>query len=201
MAQYTGTEELPPTPYEQMQERDRITIGQNERRERIRLRRENQKAGHSEPKPGDVIHVQLDNTVRNRTRAGLRFERSIRRTVRVVDAEGAELEAMQKNGADVVDVLGAERILEDQALHVYKTAAEDLDLADLQAKNAALEEENRLMRAEHEALKRKVREARQGAAPSETGAPNRLAAARAAGGSESAPEFGSTGKTETKPTK
>jgi hypothetical protein len=192
MPQYTGLEDLPPTLFEQAAERDRIITESNERRERIRLRRANKQAGYKEPAPGDTLHVQLDNTVTKRTRGGIRFERGHRRTIKVVEETGDALLELQRSGHDVTDVYGAERILEDAALHVYSTATVDRDADELAARNAQLEEELRLERAEHESLKKRLREARQAAPASSDGAPTRLQAAAKVRDEAGVPQFGAT---------
>lgn len=170
--------DLPPTQFELDRLRDERTISANERRERRRLRMANRRAGHSEPRPGDVMFVSIaDRNLARRTRAGVRFERGARVEVKILDRTDDEIRALQLAGAAVVNVYGAERILEDEALAVRSNpGTADMDMARLRQANQDLEAENQLQREE---LKR-LREARQSAVDTGDGRPNRLQAARAA---------------------
>lgn len=170
--------DLPPTPFELEQERHAITTKQNEVRERLRLRQANKAKGHDEPKPGDVLHVQLDGSVSRRGRAGIRFERGARVELKVIEGTEEEVAAEQRAGKAVISVLGAERIFEDSALHVFSTPMSADEVADLRAANLALEEELRETKAERDELSAKMRQARMSAPESPDGRPTRLAAAR-----------------------
>jgi len=174
--------DLPPTQYELDRLRDERTIAANERRERRRLRIANRKAGHSEPRPGDVMHVSIaDRNLTRRTRAGVKFERGQRVEVKILDRTDEEIVELQRAGATVVNVYGAERILEDEALAVRSSpSAADMDVDKLRRAVTDLETENQLQREE---LKR-LREARQSAADAGDGRPSRLIAARGAAKSE-----------------
>jgi hypothetical protein len=194
---YTGLEDLPPTPFEVDTERHRIVTEQNARRERIRLRKANAKKGFAEPKVGEVLHIQLDGTITRRTRGGVRFERGQRIPVTVVDMDPDRLRQAQMSGQSVTDIAGAERIIEDTMLHVYRSAGGSADQSATEAKLAAVEEELRITRAD---LAR-AREARMEAIDKGDGSPARLAAARkvaaaagkppaAAGATEVDHEFG-----------
>lgn len=169
--------DLPPTPFELEQERHAITTQQNELRERLRLREANEAKGHAEPKPGDKLHVQLDGSVTRRGRAGIRFERGARVELEVIDGTEEDVAAKQRAGAAVVSVLGAERIFEDTALHVFSAPMSPDEVEDLRAAKAAVEEELRVTRAERDELTAKVRAARMSAPDSPDGRPTRLAAA------------------------
>lgn len=200
---------LTPTLYEQEQQRNAIIIKENDRRERIRIRRDNAARGFDQPKPGDKLHVQLDGSAGvRRTRAGIKFERGVRVTVEVVDmseedvrdaqagrlspAELAKLpdESTREWAArvrvqerNVVSVYGAEQILEDSALHIYQhaPAADEEALEALRARNLQLEEEIRASHADRAELARLRREARMNAPDTNDGRPTRLRAADAVG--------------------
>jgi hypothetical protein len=176
---FTG-DDLPPTPFEIEERRHQIISAQNALRERRRLRANNQANGHDEPQPGMTLHIQLDGSVNRRGRAGLRFEKGQRMSVTVVDASDDEVAAMQRSGKAVVNIYGAERLLEDTALHVYPTAMTEEDIGDLKAKNAALEEELRVSNEERSKLREAMRAARMAAEDKGDGRPVRMQAAKAA---------------------
>lgn len=168
-------ENLPPTPFELEQQRHTMTLAQNELRERLRLRQANQAKGFPEPKPGDVLYVQLDGSVSRRTRAGIRFEKGVQIEVKIVDdARVAELRA---SGRIVASVAGAERIIEDSSLHVYRQSMSADDIDALRRKHAAVEEELKATRSERDALQAALRTARMEAKDAGDGKPSRLAAA------------------------
>lgn len=174
-------QDLPPTFFEIEQRRHDEVNKQNARRERMRLRRDNAAAGHDEPKHGDVLHVQLDGGVTvKRNRAGIRFERGQRHQIKVVDRPDSEVAAMQRSGASVVTIEGAERILEDSSLHVFNSPADMDTLSELQSVKSQLEEELRVTRAENAELAAAMRAARQSAKDPGDGSPARLQAAAAA---------------------
>lgn len=191
-------DDLPPTLYEIEQRRFDLETRRNHKRERIRIRRDNDKKGHAEPVPGTTLYVQLDGSVTKRNRSGIRFERGQQVSVTVIDADDAETKAQQETGKLVVNVYGAERILEDSALHVYAQPTVEHDVEALKTRNSALEEELRVTRADRDELHKTIRDARMGAKDAGDGKPARLqaaAAARAAAAQTSAPttehsEFG-----------
>jgi hypothetical protein len=165
---------LPMTPFAIEELRHARIRELNSMRERYRLRRANQKKGFDEPKVGQTYHVQLDGSVTRRSRGsdpafpgvpGVRFERNKRVTVTVVsDEEYGEIKARDRD-APVVTVHGADRILEDDALHVFETPVTDLDLDTLvqerddaraaleqqQQENARLQQAIAAMKARREA--------------------------------------------------
>jgi len=115
-------------------------IDDNEARTRANRAAANRARGLPAPVVGSKLFVSCVRGIPRRGRAGLRFDPSARREVEVVDLEPPELAARQATGASVVDVDGAERILEDESLIVYKVQAqgEDGDKAQLTAENAEL---------------------------------------------------------------
>lgn len=177
MSQYTE-EDLPPTMYEIEQQRHAIVTAQNERRERLRLRRANQAKGHDEPTHGTVLHVQLDGSVSKRNRAGIRFERGQRVAVNVLDVPDEEIAARQAQGQAVVNVYGAERILEDTSLHVFEAPATEEDVDALKRHASDLQHQLDTERARSAELQAMVRQARMSAKDLGDGKPSRLNAAR-----------------------
>jgi hypothetical protein len=115
-------------------------IEDNEARTRANRAAANRARGLPAPVVGNKMFVTCVRGIPRRGRAGLRFDPIARREVEVVDLEPAELAARQLAGASVVDVDGAERILEDESLIVYKVAGQgvDGDKAQLAAENAEL---------------------------------------------------------------
>lgn len=180
-------DDLEPTAFELEQRRHELVTADNDRRARIMLRRANQKKGHTQPRPGDRYHVQLDRTIKARTRAGLRFESGSRAPVEVVDGSEDEVKLAQQAGHRVVTRHGMDRILGDDMLHVYDAPMRDADVVELKAKLAQAGERATLLEQENERILRMVRDARMAAKDSEDGSPSRLLAARkareAAGGS------------------
>ena len=176
---------FPMTPFEIEQLRHEKVTATNIAKERIRLRKANAKKGFDEPTVGQKYHVQLDGSVHRRGRSGVRFERGATVEITVVsDDEHAEIKARAPD-APVVTVEGAERIIEDTALHVFERppAADDLDA--LRRSHAAVEEELRASRADAAKLRQAIAEmtARRNAPESTDGKPAKLqaqAAARAA---------------------
>jgi hypothetical protein len=174
-------DDLPPTPFELEERRHAVIRDQNERRARRDLRARNQKKGHDEPRPGTSLFIQLDGSLYRRGRAGLRFEKGQRSEVKILDKSDEEIREMQRSGAMVVNPYGAELLLDDSALHVFPQALTDIELEDLKASHAQVEEELRLSREENARLRSEVRAARMAAEPSTDGRPTRLpAAAKAA---------------------
>lgn len=183
---------LPMTPFAIDQLRHERVAQLNEKRERFRLRRANQKKGFDEPKVGQTYHVQLDGSISRRTRGsvlledgtripGVRFEKNARVRVTVLsDEECRDVKARAPDAA-VVTVMGAERILEDGALHVFEGPMDDADVENLKSKNLQLEEELKATRDDHARLTRALAEmkARRDAPESAEGKPTKLAAQRA----------------------
>jgi hypothetical protein len=114
-------------------------IEDNEARTRANRAAANRARNLPAPVVGSKMFVTCVRGIPRRGRAGLRFDPIARREVEVVDLEPAELAARQLAGASVVSVDGAEQILEDESLIVYKVQAhgED-DKAQLTAENAEL---------------------------------------------------------------
>jgi len=183
---------LPMTQFEIDQLRHTLVNEINEKRERHRLRAANRAKGHDEPKVGQKLHVQLDSSITRRTRAGTRFEKGTRVTLTIVsDQEYAAAKAVS-DAAPVVTVFGAERIIEDSALHVFESPMSDADVADLRRQNQELEEALAVERAAHADLRaaHAAMKARRDAPDSTDGKPTKLAAqaaARAAAPAASAP--------------
>lgn len=217
--------DLPPTPFELDQERHRLVIEDNNVRERYRVREANAEKGWDEPKPGEVIYVQLDGTLVHRNRSGLRFERNQRIAVVVIEGTEQQVRAKQQagyteRGMQVVSIYGADLIIQDTSLHKYKGPMAPDDIDSLKRDNAAKDEALRLAQEQLRQLQAQMSEARRGAAPSRDGRPSKLnaqAAAAAAAGttpgavaSKSAelgltegeePEFGGAPPTPDAPTK
>lgn len=193
---YESFEDLPPTPAEEMEARNRLVSKENDRRERRRIFISNRAKGHDEPRPGNRMFVSLgDRTIEARRRAGVRFERGHRATVLIVDdsdetvAKAQEMGQFPEGVDGVVNVYGAEQILEDDALVVHQSAASPEDVQLLRRQKEDLEREVVRMREENAAL----RAARMSAPKSEHGEPSRLIAAKNAAskaGTETTAEFG-----------
>ena len=185
-------DDLPPTPFEIEEARHAKISAENAHRERARLHRDNRRAGHPVPKDGDTFYVSLDRTVPRRTRSGLKFEKDNPRVaVQIRDLPDAEIAEMQRSGVYVVGIEGAERLLEDAALHVHHRAQDldDRDVEALRAQTRAVEEELKTTREE---LKR-LRDARMNAPDKGDGRPSRIPAGQAAGAKpagEAAEDFG-----------
>lgn len=193
-------EDIPPTHYELEEARHALVRKQDAARERLRLRRSNQAKGFREPRPGDKLHVQLDNTIPRRSRAGLRFERGPRYTVEIVHVvddpetsslkDGAmlvmtpdELKANQAAGRHFVDVVGAELLLDDAAFHKFQVPMSDDDIEALKRSNADQQRKLSDQSAELAAMRAELatlRAARAAAPDSKSGRPDRLNAQRAA---------------------
>lgn len=180
---YPELENLPPTQFELEEQRHAQVTRQNEQRERRRVCAANREAGLAQPRPGDKMHVSIgDRALLRRTRAGIGFEgNGVRKTVEVTDLTDQEVTARQAEGKDVVNIWGAERILADSievggVLAINQRQAPPEELDSVRRANAALEEENRVMREDL----RKLREARQGAKDAGDGSPARLQAQREA---------------------
>lgn len=190
--------ELPPTPFEIQEMQHAKVRRENAIRERRRLRQANAEKGFEEPVPGSVLHVQLDGSVSRRTRAGIRFEKGKRVGVLVVDADQAKivevtkkLEAGVQVAGELADAIleakakgfyvtspeGAERIIEDDSLHVYEQPMSEQDAGELKAQLETKESENKALREEVTRLQGALRAARMGAKDSGDGAPVRLQAA------------------------
>jgi hypothetical protein len=168
-------QDLPPTEFEREEARHRIVTEQNLKRDRIMRRRRNKEAGYPRaPMPGDKLYVSVERSLQRRSRAGLRFERGQPQAVEVVALSDEDVLKEQKAGKYVVNPYGADMIIEDTSLILARgpQAASD----DVVERNAQLEEELQLARAE---LK-KLRDARANAPESTDGKPSRLPAARAA---------------------
>lgn len=186
-------EDLPPTSAEMMEATNRLVTQENTLRERLRVARDNRRKGLPAPAVGAKLYVSLDRAIDARRRAGVRFERGHRSTIEVIDATDEEVIAIQEKnvfpkGVDgVVNVWGAEQILEDDALLVHQTAeaVDPQEVKGLRDHNQAVERENAALREEVA----KLRQARMAAPPSAHGEPSRLIAAREAA-SQSSDEFG-----------
>jgi hypothetical protein len=116
-------------------------IEDNEARTRANRAAANRAANLPAPVVGSKLFVTCVRGIPRRGRAGLRFDPVARREVEVVDLSPAELAVAQAQGHSVVDVDGAERILEDSSLIVYKTTGpgeDSNDAAHLRAENADL---------------------------------------------------------------
>ncbi len=174
---HADDEDLPPTMHELEMRRQDAETRRNYRRELLRIRRDNAKRGHAEPVQGTTLYVQLDGSVSRRRRAGIGFERGQQVAVEVVSATDEEVKAIQATGKNVVNVYGAEQILEDNALHVYAQPMADIGIEALKQSHASLEEELRVTRAERDDLQAKIRDARMTAKDPGDGRPGRLAAA------------------------
>lgn len=193
---------LPMTPFAIDQLRHSRMTAINEKRERLRLRRSNDKKGFEEPKVGQVYFVQLDGSITRRSRGrdprwdypGIRFERNKRVEITVVSDEDYEKTKSNTPDANVVTVHGAELIIEDGALHVFETPMSSEDIGEIRQRNTELEEELQLARAEVAKLRQAAAEmkARREAPDSPEGKPNKLAAARAerVAGASTGNEFG-----------
>lgn len=182
---------LEPTVYDQEQARNAAIIADNDRRERYHLiKRVKKIPGFKEPKPGDTLYVMMANRqATRRNRAGLRFEGAQgRRPIRVVELTDDQVQEKQRAGADVVNVWGALKLWEDDALVVFHEAASVREAAELESQLSAAQEESANLRKELTSLRAAKRDARQKATDSPTGAPSRLQAAGAVKGSEAAEE-------------
>lgn len=173
---------LPPTQFELDQLRHMKITAQNAKREQRRRRAANQVKGFDEPRPGQVLHVQLDGALTRRSRAGIRFERNVRIEVKVVSDQDYATTKAKNQAAHVVTVDGAESIFEDMALHVFEVPMGDDDLAALIQSNRDLEEVVKVERDENARLRAALaeRKARMAAPDSPDGRPSRLPAAQAA---------------------
>lgn len=175
-------EDLPPTPAEQMEVTNRLVTAENDKRTRLRRARDNRAKGHEAPRPGTRMFISLDRAIEARRRAGHRFERGQRATILIVDATDEEIAKAQERGVfpegvdGVVNVDGAERILEDDALMVHQSAHGLEDIDALRREKDALAAELARAREENATL----RQARMAAPPSKQGEPSRLIAAREA---------------------
>lgn len=183
---------LPMTQFEIDQLRHTLVNEINEKRERHRLRSANAAKGHKEPKVGEKLHVQLDSSITRRTRAGMRFEKGSRVMLTVVSDEDYAAAKAKSDIAPVVTVFGAERILEDTALHVFESPATDNDVAELRKQNEQLEADLRAAQDQNADLRRAMdaMRARRDAPESTDGKPTKLpaqAAARATAAQASAP--------------
>jgi hypothetical protein len=118
----------------------RKVMDANAERSRAQRAERNRANGLPAPTVGNRLFVTCMRGVVRRGRAGLRFAVNERREVEVVDLPPAELAARQATGAAVVDVDGAEEILEDTALIVYKASGpgEETTDAQLRAENVEL---------------------------------------------------------------
>jgi hypothetical protein len=174
--------DLPPTPFEQEQLRNAKISRDNERRERVRVRRANQAKGFAAPRIGQTYHVQLDSSITRRSRSGTRFEKNTRISVEVVSDEDYAAAKAKNAAAPVVTVLGAEYILEDDALHVFEAPDPGHDSEVLRQRNADLEAEAAVIREDNARLRAQLaeRSARMNAPESTDGRPTRIPAAQAA---------------------
>jgi hypothetical protein len=178
----TELDDLPPTPFELEQLRNAKVTRDNEKREMVRVRRANQAKGFAAPKVGQTYHVQLDSSISRRSRSGTRFEKNHRVAVTVVTNEEFEAAKARSATAPVVTVLGAEYILEDDALHVFEAPMSDHDVDALRQRNVELEDEARTAREDNARLRQQLAEraARMSAPESTEGRPTRIPAAQAA---------------------
>ena len=166
----------------------------NERRSRIRLAASNRAKGIREPQPGDRMTIQPARGIRpGRTRAGVYFAADTWTEIRVAgpDDEGFEAaDGMFAGGlvskGNVVSTYGAEMIYADDSLTIRSASATEGEAADERVKNAALEAENRRLRAELAAAR-----ARREAPPDPgDGTSSRLKAAAAARAKVGEDDFG-----------
>jgi hypothetical protein len=185
---------IPPTAHQIQQEIMDKETRLNERRERRDVAAANRRSSIPEPKPGDKMFIIPQRGIKQRSRAGLRFDGSAgkRTEVDIVDLSDADVAKAQAAGKMVVNPWGAERILADNALTAHQSPAIEQDAARLQSENEDLRKENEAMRAEITKAKA-ARDARRAAKDPGDGSSSRLAAGAAVTGpvaSTEADDFG-----------
>ena len=192
---------LPMTPFAIDELRHARIRELNDKRERNRLRRANAKRGFDQPKVGQTYHIQLDGSITRRSRGadpafpgvpGIRFERNKRVEVTVVSDDEFQDVKSRHPETPVVTVHGAERILEDDALHVFEAPMTDADVEQLTQERDSARSDLKLQTEENARLNALVAEmrARRNAPESKDGQPTKLPAqqaARAAAAQTSAP--------------
>lgn len=175
------------TDHDKEQARHNAIRELNVTRDRARRAVKNRNQGHAQPKPGDVLHVSLARGLDRRTRAGIIFMKGPSQEVKIVDASDDRIVELRARGQAVVNVHGAEELLEDSGPHgalvVRAAAFSEEDVTQQAAVILDLERQNRELRAQLEqerAELQKKREARRAAVDTGDGKPVRLAAARQA---------------------
>jgi hypothetical protein len=182
----TGDDDLPETLFEREERRHRMVRAENARRDRVMRARRNRAAKRPEPKAGDKLFVAAGLGLKSRGRAGIRFPGGFgvaSAEVDVVDATDEELAGIRalKPGSLIVNLDGAEQILEDGALVVHSQPHQAAAPTEASAERDRLDAENKALREELQRL----RNARRDAADSPTAAPTRLRAGQAAKSSAS----------------
>jgi hypothetical protein len=168
------------TDFEREERKHAAIIAKNLFRERRQVAARNRRAGHAEPKPGDVLHVSLARGLTRRARAGVMFTKGPSVPVEVTDLTDADVLEAQKRGKAVVNTTGAELILDDDSLNVRSAPTADEDVDAIRGELERTKEENASLVAELQRL----RDARRAAPESTDGRSTRLAAARKAGEGE-----------------
>lgn len=170
------------TDHEKERLKHQAIADRNLRRERARRATKNRRRGLPEPKIGDFLHVAIARGISQRNRAGLIFERNKSTKVEVVDVEAEALADRQRTEL-VVDVAGAELLLEDDALIVRQSPAGDEDMLEARATIESHLAEIAKLRAELDLARGSAKkDARRAASAADNDvAPSRLAAAKAAG--------------------
>ena len=157
----TVYDDPPPSDQDLEASRNAETMRRNAERELWNLRKKNRKAGIPEPKPGDILHVQVARGLNRRSRAGVTFGKGPSVPVEVIDASDEDVLELLRTGKTVVNPNGAERILDDDSLIVRQQSFGSVeDMAEAMARIDALELENKALR-EQAAATKVDREARQ----------------------------------------